>query len=542
MVASLFSVGELRPMTPRAALTQLGKLIAMNMESGAAGEGLRSVGDALAASPGSVGEIVNLIAAESRKKRPNAKLVHAFAFMLGEALVVLRYGVERGHKQAIEEVAAIRTLVQGLADGGKLDTHALLLVLRQFAGAKLELGEALQAAMAGATERHAGTIPVDAGRFEGLMKELSRSCRGDIFAFQAEMSEQAAAFPDEGRAMMAGAMLAASDPAVREAAVAWVLDPGPVTRHQTAMLLLPAAQAGHVSSTMLRRLITIRNWLTDAERPAVDSVIRVCRQKGIEIAPLPPAEVNRIAATAVDGSKAQSFFAVVKDGGKRAVGAVLLKPAGIADAWVNAGLSRAAAERFLAEAATQVEWFESGTEHLRLALGHGLAASRASGVLPPFGLVDVLERTGLTAVQPEAVAAETLIATLLDGVPAEDKAEPMVAKALKASGRWGEAHTFIESWFEDDPALNDLLAGKRLSRKQGTALVLQEHLPSRRRAWAELMAWTALALRQDQTTQDDWLALALVARELLGDRRLTEIPVMVSVARNTAEALQERLS
>jgi hypothetical protein len=541
MVASVFRSGEIHPMTPRAALIQLGKVIAMDMASGAASQGLRSIGDALAASRGSVGEIVNLIAVESGKKRPNVKLIHAFAFMLGEALVVLRYGVERGHKEAVEEVAAIRSLVQGLASDGKLDSNTLLLVLRQFAGAKLEPGEDLQAAIAGATERHAGTVSVDAAQLDGLLEELSRHCRGDIFAFQTEISELAAAFPDEGRAMMAAAMLAASDPAVREAAVAWLLDPGPATRHQVGTLLLPAAQAGHVSSTMLRRLITIRNWLTDDERPAVDGLIRICRQNGVAIAPLPAAEVNRIAATAVDGSKAQSFFATAKDGRKRAVAAVLLKPTGIGDAWVNAGLSRAAAERFLSEAATQVEFFASGIEHLRLAVGHGLAASRASGKLPPFCLVDVLERTGLTAVQPEAVAAETLIATLLDAVPPEHKAVPMVAKALTASSRWGEAYTFVESWFEDDPALNDLLTGKRRSRKQEAALILQEHLPGRRRAWAELMAWTALTLRQDEATQDDWLPFALVARELLGDRKLTEIPVMVSVARNTAEALQARL-
>ena len=528
-------------MRPRTALAQLGKVVATAIARGEMDEGLRTVGDALAASPGSVGEIVELIAAESRKKRPNAKLIAAFAFILGEALTVLRYGVERGHKDAIEEMAAIRSLVQGLAEDGKLDSSALLLVLRQITSAKLELGDGLQAATAGVMERHPETDALDPAGLDRLLAEMSHHCGGDVFALQAEMSEQAAAVPDEGRAIMAAAMLGASDPAVREAAVAWVLDPGPATRRQTAALLLPAAQTGQVTGVMLRRLITIRNWLADDERQAIDGVIRACRQKGVEIAPLPPVEVNRIAATGVDGSRAQSFFAVVKDRRKRAMAAVLFKPAGIGDAWVNAGLSRAEAEGFLAEVGMQMDRFESGTEHLRLVLGHGLAASRESGTLPPFGLVDVVERIGLTAVQPEAVPLETLITMLLDEVPAEDKAAPMVAKALKASAKWDKAYRFPESWFEDDAALDAPLTGKRRSRSQEVALLLQDYLPGRRRAWAELIAWTALTLRQDEATADDWLALALVARELLGDRKLTEIPAMTAIARKTADAQQARL-
>jgi hypothetical protein len=529
-------------MTLRSPLVQLGKIIAQELAGGSPGDGLSAVGDALAATPGAAGEIVGLIAAEARKKRPNGQLINAFALMLGEALVVLRYGVERDRRGAVEEVAAVRSLVQELAAGGKLEADALLLVLRQFAGAKLEVGEALQAAMAEAMEGHAGAVPVDPAGLDRLLDELFRQCGGDIFALQTEMSEQAAALPDEGRAMMAAAMLAAADPAVREAAVAWLLDPSPATRRQAAALLVPAAQAGRITGTMLRRLVTIRNWLADDERPALDGVVRACRQKGVEIAPLPLVELNRVAATAMDGSRAQSFFALVKDGRKRAVAALLFKPAGVGDAWVNAGLSRAEADGFLDGVGLQTECFDSGAEHLRLALQHGLAAARASGTLPPFGLVDVLERTGLTSVQPEAVSAEALVALLLDEVPADGKTAPVVAKALKASGRWDGAYEFLQSWFEDDATVDALLTGKRQPQKQEAALILAEYLPARRRAWAELVAWTALTLRQDEAAADNWLAFALVARELLGDRALTEIPMMASVARKTVAARRARLS
>jgi hypothetical protein len=196
-------------MRSRTALTQLGKLVAVDLARGEVSDGVRSVGEALASSPSSLIEIIELIAAESRKKRRNEDLVNAFAFMLGEALVVLRYGVERGHKDAIESVAAIRSLVQGLARDGRLDPVTLLLVLRQFTGAKLELGTELQAAMASTVESHAASVSADAAGIDGLLKELSRDYGGDVFALQAGLSEQAAPFPEERRAMMAAVMLAA---------------------------------------------------------------------------------------------------------------------------------------------------------------------------------------------------------------------------------------------------------------------------------------------------------------------------------------------
>jgi len=528
-------------MKSRTALAQLGKMVAMDMARGQASEGLSSLGEALASSPDSVLEIVELMAAEARKKRPNGGLIDAFAFMLGEALLILRYGIERGHAEAMEGVAAVRSLVQAMAQDGKFDPATLLMVLRQFVGAKLELGEDLQAAMARMLEQHAEEVSADAAGLDTMLAQISRDCGGDVFVLHAGMSEQASAFPDSDRAYMAASMLVASDPGAREAAIGWVLDPGPATRRHVVSLLLQAVPAGRVSGTMLRRLITVRNWLGDDDRPAVDDVIRACRQKGVECAPVPAAEVSEIQATAVDGSRAQSFFAAVKDGRKRAVAAVLLKPAGIGDAWVDAGLSRADADGFLSVAKGQIECFESSTEHLRLALGRSLAASRSSGVLPPFGLVDVVERTGLTAIQPEALTVDDLVTMLLDEVPSERRGAPAVVKALKASARWHKRYAFINSWFEDDAALNALLIGKSLSQNQEVALVMQMYLPPRRREWADLMARTAFTLQQDDTTGDDWLAFALVARELVAERPLTEIPVMASIARETVKARDARL-
>ncbi|MCJ2121910.1 hypothetical protein [Methylobacterium sp. J-077] len=57
--------------------------------------------------------------------------------------------------------------------------------------------------------------------------------------------------------------------------------------------------------------------------------------------------------------------------------------------------------------------------------------------------------------------------------------------------------------------------------------------------WAELLAWTAKAA-EDEVKGEECIAFALVARELLGDRPLTEIPLAVWIAKNTVAATANR--
>ena len=529
-------------MMPRAALTQLGKIIAKEMELGQMSEGTRSVGDALAAAPDSILEIIGLLATESRKKNPNESLMEAFAFMIGQALERLRFGIDRNYKDAADAVEAVRERVLALAQAEKFDPGALLLVLRQFVGAKLELGADLEAAVGGMTEREAAaSVPRDAD-IDGMLADMVLVCEGDIFSLQAELAEQVSTFPESHRAGIVMGILGASDAALRESAIGWLLDTGATTRRDTAMLLQQAASAGRVSGVMLRRLIAMRNWLPEAERQAADGIIRACRQKGIECAPLPPSTVIGIAASAIDGSGAQSLFIVVRDGRKQAVAAMLLKQdIGVRDAWVRAGLTKSEAEMFRRQVEIETDCYDCSLEYAQLALGHALAVSQVSGVLPVFGLVDVIERAGLGAVNPQRLETADLVARLAADIPADRQTAAMVATALKGSSSWPGKLSAFESWFEDDGAIDTLLAAKRLPVKRQTALVLEEYLPARRARWAELLAWSALMLRQDSATGETWIDLALVSRELLGDRPLAEIPIMSVIAKQTVAAWQSRL-
>jgi hypothetical protein len=292
---------------------------------------------------------------------------------------------------------------------------------------------------------------------------------------------------------------------------------------------------------MLRRMITLRNWLPDEDRPALDAAIRACRQKGVECAASKAAEVKNVIASGVDGSGAQSVFILVKQGRKHAVASLLLKQGvGVRDAWVRSDLSKSEADMFLYRVESELDIYDSDLDFARLALGHFLAVNRVSGVMPPFGLVDFVERTGLAAVNPDAVPVEALVAKLADDIPARQKTAAAVAKSIKRSAAWDLVFTFLDTWFEDDGAVDVLFGRKRLSAKRRAALVLEEYLPARRARWAEILVWTALTLRHDEAMADSWIDLALVARELLGDRPLGDIPLMAFVAAMTVEAWKSR--
>lgn len=131
-----------------------------------------------------------------------------------------------------------------------------------------------------------------------------------------------------------------------------------------------AATAGHVSGTMLRRMITLRNWVPDGDRPALDAAIRACRQKGVECAASKAVGVKGVVASSIDGSGAQSVFILIKEGRKHAAAALLLKQGiGVRDAWVRSDLSESEAEMFMYRVASELDIYDSDLDFARLALG-----------------------------------------------------------------------------------------------------------------------------------------------------------------------------
>jgi hypothetical protein len=450
--------------------------------------------DFLDASPDAAPDLIDLIVEEGRRKRPRERLLDTYLLMLAHALEIIRYQVERdlaaGHCQA--ETVRQRILAYGCA--GELEPAMLLAILGEFGNAKLDIGGESQGFMAELL--HAGFGPeaqtLDEHALSRQWAHFTEVANGDVFALHDHLTEQAGAFPPEYRSAMAAAMIQADEAIVREAIVGLLLDPESSVRTIVTAALAEGIPAGLVTGIMLRRLIAMRNWLPEAERPGLDGVIRAARKRGLECAAWPAPLVQEVIASPFDGSGAQSLFVIVRQGRKFAVAALLLKQGiGVRDAWVRRGLSRPELRAFLAEVAAQLDLWAVTLDHVRMVTKHFLGVGATSGAMPPFGLVDVAEAIGMSDLNPADRQIEDIVDELVADVGSANRTGEAVGGLIEDSARWLEDHTFTQTWFEHDGEVDALLGGRRSTRKQQAALVLDNLLPRQRRKWAELIGWTA---------------------------------------------------
>lgn len=526
-------------MTPRNALMQLGKLVGEDLLSGRMSDGSRRAGDALAASPESLLSILDIVIAEARKKRPNEKLVTGLLFMIGAALDVLRMMIEGRHATAAAVVHELKGRLAAAARAGDLDPGLLMLIGRQFASAKLDLGDELRGMMVElSTNDGTGDQETSPEQLERHYAALAAALGQDPFAVFTEMRESAEGFPVEQRVGLVASLVYSRESAMREASLGWLLDRSAEISQEVGAMIAAAAGQGLVSPCSCNRMVLARNWLPENRRDAIDAAIRACRKAGVGAASEKEPEIRQVLLSGYDGAGAQSAFVLAKEGRSLTLASLLLKHGqGVKDAWVRRGLRRAEADEMLGQINEEVEHYAASLAAVETCLCNALAINVASRTPPPFGLVDFVETVGLHAARPLRLSGDALMDRLLGDISPERTTEAQVASALKASEHWPIVYMAMQSWFEEGEHVDDALALLK-SKKKRLDAVIDRILPDRRSRWAELLAWTAMAVREEDETA--WIDLALVARELRGERSLRDIPLAAWIARNTVDAFSHR--
>jgi hypothetical protein len=84
---------------------------------------------------------------------------------------------------------------------------------------------------------------------------------------------------------------------------------------------------------MLRRMITVRNWIPAQERPGLDGAILLARQAGVEIEPVRPVAIKAVYVSGFDGLGVQSLVALARDACQHAALSALF-------AWTTASATR----------------------------------------------------------------------------------------------------------------------------------------------------------------------------------------------------------
>ena len=104
------------------------------------------------AEAGGTTEIVDRLFAEGRRKRPNDRMIQAYAFMLEGALGELRLHANGGDVSAVHEIAEVHNRVDHALGQHGFALELPMLLARAFARAELDPGRSLQEAMVSAME------------------------------------------------------------------------------------------------------------------------------------------------------------------------------------------------------------------------------------------------------------------------------------------------------------------------------------------------------------------------------------------------------
>jgi hypothetical protein len=346
------------------------------------------------------------------------------------------------------------------------------------------------------------------------------------------------ALPAETRGALASGLALAGAGNARGAAVLFLLDPDPVVRRAVAKALARAATS--LSPTEVRRLIAMRNWRPENERPGIDAVIRKARAAGIDCAQWAPGGSETILASAIDGSACQGFLLVSPAGRKKRISSILTKR-GIADAWSGEPESRRRIESALVGSGMTAPTLCVSRSYLDRVVAHHLALSAEKGEAPPLGLLEVAEALGGADWQPARMDFGETLARLIAEIPEPMRGAAAVESVLRESGDLADLEVVAQSWFEDSPEIADVVAGaRRSSRTKLATYLLQSVMTRRRHEWAELFLRTALWMREAPACDDlCWRELAIIAKALADGRDMIGIGLMRDIALRTVAVLAE---
>lgn len=517
-------------------LAEMTKVVAADLAKGKMGEATGMIISALERQPAIAVDLIESLIAESAKRRPNEDKFAGGMFMLGRALEIIQYAVEAGRAEEIALAERIRALLRAAHAKGRIDAGLLLLILNLFAAAKLDVGDDLRATMMQAMEETGDLDDPTEGDAADVLRDLLAVAGDDPFAVHTMLAETADVMPEGHQAVLATALLGEKSETSSSAALGFLLSSSVHVRKQVCQALAQMrAGDGAASPVVLRRMIALRNWLPAADRPDLDAAIKSLRQKSVECAPWSAPAKAEAYVSGFDGSGMQGIFVVVPDGKKSALAAMIGRLGmGVRDAWVRGGLSKREIKSMVGATNGQIGMTPVGLDYVGLAMRQFLAANVASNLMPPFGLLAFAEAAGISSMNPEATTAEDAIHRLVCEIEPARLTPDAVTNAVTASFVWPIRHRLFDSWFEEGDDIDRLLSGKQPARAKRVDAVLSGPVAANRQRWGEMLAWTAITAKR-QPDGPDWREIAIVARELLGDRPIDNIPIARQIAEQTVE-------
>lgn len=450
----------------------------------------------------------------------------------------LRNAIERGHDWAPPLIESCQHMLIEAGQQGAIRPHDFVAIISAFGEARVDIPEAMRFALATTVADDAEPDSADDRNaiISGMMDEMAGAVT-DPFHVVSAMSDAARVLPSEAGTYLAHEFAHSPHQVLRDAAPLLLLSQAQDTRRAAATALDQVARPDTLSPVSLRRMIAIRNWLPNPDRPALDHAIRTARLKGVECAPWPSTDDLLIHATTIDGSGATSLMFTSATGRTGIVAGLLIKLAtGVADAWFDQDVPQRVMRGMVKEMSQATETSLVDRPYVDRLLQHAIARNVEIGVPANAELLRVAELVDGAGWQDRRIDIPSEAAELFAALPDDRRTEAAIQQALRRSASWVRDQAFAETWFLDDPTSRSAVKRVgRLSHEKQLDRLVADLMPAYRADWAERMVLLALrAINAHDTRQrargPDFVT---VAHALASDRTLSEIPLMREIARLT---------
>ncbi len=480
--------------------------------------------------------------------------------LLTALLEFVRYRQDRGWDWADQMLKDYQQRLISLGQAETLEQTDWFALAAALTEAKVPVSDDVQSALAeaGMTITNPGPPEEMMATLRSLTDEMATMVDSPFDMIEA-LNSAGAVMPAALRSFMATELSLSPHAVLREAVPLMLLDADSSVRRSAAAAMEQVAGGETVSPDWLRRAITVRNWIPQADRPDLDRAIRKARAAGVPIAAWPgfPGEAARSGrqraapfgdlafhASMVDGSGAQSIIAVSRTGRKGLIAGLLLKHGiGVADAWLDTAATRSNINGMLREIQGALPTDEVNRTYVDIAVQHAIAAGVARGAVPGERLLQIAECTGSAEWKDRGLNVQAESALMFAALDPADRTPAALAATMDRITDWMSRQSVAASWFEDHQDVHQVIA--KVPRKDNAAaraLVLTDILPGRRAAWAE--RFLLMALWCDAAAQAAHRRLGrdfvVLTHELTGTAPLQTIPVMIMIAEQTVLAARTR--
>jgi len=443
-----------------------------------------------------------------------------------------------GDSEAREKLQAIYDLLDNAIECHSMHPIDMMMTGKILTDAGWAVPDSLRQAMAEALQATPPGTQGDAGNdIVSSLLEVADQAGQNPFDVHEYVNSLLAGFPPEASVTLLYELVAGKKAVIDQAIAGFMLHPDAILAKSAADALAASATRTPVESSLIERLVRMRPWLPQNRQAHLDATIRAMRLNA-----LPPVKTDlpkliKCYVSVCDGSGTRSLIVTQRVGAHYQLASVMMKLAGVADAMVLPKLLKSGMDDMVRQLKSSMATTETDLAGITRMLGLAIADNFASGNLPPFKLVEVVESLGLGPVHPDHASPMEIITGLLADLTPEQTNPTAVARAhadvLDSEFRY--------QWFEAGEALEDLLYPVKGS-KQRVAKLMKAYLPERRFFWARQCAISALAMRGDEKTRHlPWEQLALVGRDIASELPLDQIPLMKQVAEISVRAFERRL-